>query len=398
MKKRLIALLLVVAMLLPACVASAATWYRVNTSSLKVRFQPTDSAKILASYRRDYALTINSTKDGWSYVTFSNGYQGYVQTKYLKKGSSYKAWVSSDNTSLRKGPDGSFGATANLARGQQVTVLTHGSKYDYVSVSGFGTGYIVNSLLSKKKVKASGEKSTSTGVTGADYDAWAVRTVNLHNEASETAPVIETYPMGTKVHVISHGPYWDKVTVGGNTGWMLTSFLNSSEPAPTATPDPNGGQQPSGSGYTAYVVTANKKPVNARKGNSKNYAVQFKVGYGAAVKVLEHGKSWDYIEYNGRKGWVDNSFLRLNKPSDSGEVVPDPNVTPTPVPPFQPYTTTVKVDQLNFHKQMGDWSSNVDGVGRLNAGDVVDVLEIKGGWAHVQYNGFKGWVHKEFLN
>ena len=81
MKKRLIALLLVLALLIPAGIASAATWYRVNTSSLKVRFLPDDSAKVLGSYRKDYACTVSSTKNGWSYVTFSNGTEGYVQSK-----------------------------------------------------------------------------------------------------------------------------------------------------------------------------------------------------------------------------------------------------------------------------------------------------------------------------
>ena len=76
MKKRLIALLLVLVLLIPAGIASAATWYRVNTSSLKVRMQPSESAKVLASYRKDSVATISSTKDGWSYVTFYNGTKG----------------------------------------------------------------------------------------------------------------------------------------------------------------------------------------------------------------------------------------------------------------------------------------------------------------------------------
>ena len=90
MKKRLIALLLVLALLIPVGVASAATWYRVNTSSLKVRYLPDDSANVLGSYRKDYACTVSSTKDGWSYVTFSNGTEGYVLAKYITKASSYK--------------------------------------------------------------------------------------------------------------------------------------------------------------------------------------------------------------------------------------------------------------------------------------------------------------------
>ncbi len=399
MKKRLIALLLVLVLIIPAGIASAATWYRVNTSKLVVRMQPSDSAQVLGSYRRDYAATIKSTKDGWSYVTFSNGFQGYVQTKYLNKSKSYTAWVAYDDTSMRVRPEGTASAVAKLAKGTRVSVLTHGTNYDYVSAGSLGSGYIINSRLSKKKVRASGSASTTTAVSGGNYDAWVLiasgHTVNLYSSANTNSPRIAEYPAATKVHVISHSSTWDKVTVNGNTGWMLTRYLNTSEPAPTATP----GSEPVGSkGYTAYVVSANKKSVNVRKGNSKNYSVQFKVPYGAPVLVLEHDRKWDYIQYNGRKGYMDNSFLQLSKPADAGSIVTlDPSVTPTPKPPFVQYTAVVNVNNLNFHRQKGDWSSNVNGVGRLQAGYVVTVLKIEGTWAQVEYNGYKGWVHKKFI-
>ena len=393
MKKRLIALLLVLVLLVPAGIASAATWYRVNTSSLRVRYLPSESARTIGSYRRDYAATIGSTKDGWSYVTFSNGVQGYVQSKYLAKGSSYKAWVYSDNTSLRRGPDGNFGAVATLARGTQVTVLTHGSKYDYVSAGSFGNGYIRNSLLSRKKIKASGAESKSTAATGGNYNAWVniagYRTVNLYNSASDSAPVIASYGSGTQVYVVSHGSEWDNVTVDGNTGWMKTRFLVTSAPAPTAAPDSGEGKTGS---YTAYVVSANKKPVHVRGGASKNYSVKFDAPYGAAVTVLEHGKNWDYIQYNGKKGYMDNSFLRLQKPSDAA----DPVVTETPAP-FQPYYTTIYTENgkpVNCHKGMGDGYSNTC---VIDNGMTVYVLEINGRWAHVECERGSGWIWKQFL-
>lgn len=404
MKKRLIALLLVAVLLIPAGIASAATWYRVNTSSVKVRFLNSESANVLASYRRDYAATVNKfTDDGWAYVTFSNGFQGYVQKKYLTKGKSYGAWVAYDDTALRVKPEGTGSAKATLAKGTKVTVLTHGSNYDYVSVKDFGTGYIVNSRLSKKKVAASGSESKSTAETGGGYYAWVNiaggRTVNLRNNPSENAPVIKTYGTGTKVYVVEHSNTWDKVQVDGQTGWIKTQFLFTNEPAPTATPAPSGQPGGGGNGYTAYVYTGNKKPVNARKGNSTNYSVQFKVPYGAPVLVLKHEKTWDYIQYNGKKGYVQNKYLQLSKPSDAGEIITqDPSVTITPAPAFQPYDATVTVDNLNFHRQKGDWSSNVNGVGRLQAGYPVKVLKIEGGWAQVEYMGYKGWVHKQYIS
>ena len=43
MKKRLFALLLVFVLVAPVAVASAVTYYRVNTSSLKLRLLPQDN-------------------------------------------------------------------------------------------------------------------------------------------------------------------------------------------------------------------------------------------------------------------------------------------------------------------------------------------------------------------
>ena len=404
MKKRLIALLLVLALLIPVGVASAATWYRVNTSSLKVRYLPDDSANVLGSYRKDYACTVSSTKDGWSYVTFSNSTEGYVLAKYITKASSYKAWVTKDDTSMRKGPDGNFSAVATLAKGTKVTVLSHGSKYDYVSAGDLGSGYIMNGLLSKKQVKASGNQSTSNVATDANYTAYVFnagyRTVNLRQSASTNSPVIAEYPSGTQVQVIYHSVEWDKVQVDGHEGWMMTRFLSTSVPAPTPVVDPSAPAEPEGgTSYTAYVVSANKKSVHVRKGNSKGYSVIFDVPYGAPVAVLKHDTKWDYIQYNGQKGYMDNSFLQLAAPGDAPAIeTMDPSATPAPKQEFQPYTTTVNINDLNFHKQKGDWSSNVDGVGRLQEGDTVEVLAISGDWAKVKYNGYTGWVHKKFLN
>lgn len=405
MKKRLIALLLVLALLLPAGMALAATkYYRVNTTSLKVRFLPSESAEVLGSYRKDYALTVSSTKDGWSYVTFSNGFQGYVQSSYIKKCSSYSAWITGDDTPMRTGPDGSFTTTAKLAKGRKVTVLTHGSKYDYISAGDLGTGYVMNGFLSKKKVAASGKASESTAATGGGYDAWVFnagyRTVNLRTAASTNAPVIARYPSGTKVQVISHGKTWDKVTVDGNTGYMMTSFLSTSEPAPTPTPNP-GSADPGqgGSGYTAYVVNDNKGTVNVRKGNSTNYRVEFKVRYGDEVTVLQHGSSWDKIEFNGKKGYIQNKYLQTSKPSDIPAVTEAPVQPVTPAENF-PYTGTIWADNgkdVNVRNKPYDWAGLKVGIVSLPVGTTVTVKNKTNGFYEIEYNGITGYVKSKFV-
>lgn len=393
MKKRLIALLLVIILLVPTSIASAATWYRVNTSSLKVHYMAGENSQVLGSYRRDYALQILSSSDGWSYVQFSNDFKGYVQTKYLAKGKSYYAWIASDDTSLRKGPDGSFAATAKLAKGRKVTVLTHGSKYDFVSAGSLGTGYVVNSLLSKKKVKPSGNASESTTPSGGNYPAWVMNTakVRLRKSPNSNAPIIASYKPGTEVWVLKHGAVWDKVQKGSKVGYMKTKYLSTQEPAETEPP----AESPQPSKYTAYVVSPNKKPINVRKGNSKNYSVVFKVKHGQAVRVLKHNAKWDYIQHGNKKGYIENKYLQLAKPSGTDSTLA-PQTTPKP---FKQYYATIwskNGKSVNFHKGMGDSYSNV-GCGRLKVGTEVLVLKHVGRWAQIKYKKWKGWVHREFL-
>ena len=322
MKKRLCALLLLLILVLPAAVASAA-YYRVNTTWLKVHELPESSAKVLHSYRRDWAMTIEKKYGTWSYVTFTNGKDGYVQTKYLKSTKSYSAWINSDNVALRRGPDYSFKTLGTLAKGAKVTVLSHGSKYDYVS-SSVGRGYVRSSALSKKKVKASGNKSTSSTVAGAsaNYDAYVVnpnnRTVNLRKGPGKEYGVINAYVPGTGVTVIETLPDWSKVTIYGVTGYMMSEYLSTEKPAAaqqeqppragqnevTVTPAPF---EP----YIAVVTSPNGKSVNVHRGPGMGYAnAMDRLPVGTQVVVTEvKNKTWSKIEVNGQSGYIMSKYL-----------------------------------------------------------------------------------------
>ena len=100
----------------------------------------------------DFAATIaQNYSGGWAKVRFRpSGATVYVQKKYLKACSSYTAYVSKDQTVLHAGPATSFKSLGKLDTGAKVTVLTHGSAFDYVSTSR-GKGYIRNTHLTAKK-------------------------------------------------------------------------------------------------------------------------------------------------------------------------------------------------------------------------------------------------------
>ena len=216
--KKLIALILALALLLPVGSALAVQHYRVNTSWLRAREKPSYTARVLDSYRRDFAVTISQkVGDGWAKVRFRPGGEAvYVQTKYLALCTSYTAYVSTDDTLLRYGPATSFAAIGKLYRGAQVTVLTHGRNYDYVSTSK-GKGYIRNAYLTTKK---------PAGKTAFIKNP-ANRTVNLRKGPGKQYKVLAEYRPGTKITLLSYGSDWCKVSVGGKTGYIMTKYIRT---------------------------------------------------------------------------------------------------------------------------------------------------------------------------
>ena len=208
-------LMAVIIALLPACAALAA--YRVNTSWLKARVSASYSAKVVDSYRRDFAVDIlRKYKGGWARVRFlPSGNTAYVQSKYLAKASSYTAYISRDSTHVRIGPAVSFKSLGSLNKGTKVTVLSHGSAFDYVSTSK-GKGYIRNSCLTTSK---------PAGRTAYVKNP-RNRTVNLRKGPGKKYKVIAEYRPGTKVTLLKTGSAWCKVSVGGKTGYMMRKYIS----------------------------------------------------------------------------------------------------------------------------------------------------------------------------
>ena len=218
-KKQVLILLCLVMTLMPVCSSLAA--YRVNTSWLKAHEKPEYSAKVVDSYRRDFAVSIvKKLSGGWAKVKFlPSGRTAYVQSKYLASSKSYTAYVSKDNTNLRTGPSTTFTSKGQLNKGAKVTVLSHGSAFDYVSTSK-GKGYIRNSCLTTKKTGNSKNSSRTAYIKNP-----AKRTVNLRKGPGTKYRVMAEYRPGTKVTLLKKGSAWSKVSVGGKTGYIMTKYL-----------------------------------------------------------------------------------------------------------------------------------------------------------------------------
>ena len=131
MFKKVVAFILVLALLLPIGSALATRYYRVSTSWLKAHEKASFSSTVVNKYRRDTAVTIaKKYSGGWAKVRFRPGGKAvFVQSKYLKLCESYTAYVSKNGTNLRKGPATSFPILGVLDTGAKVTVLTHSRRH-----------------------------------------------------------------------------------------------------------------------------------------------------------------------------------------------------------------------------------------------------------------------------
>lgn len=221
MKKRIFAFILVLILALPAGSALAVKYYRVNTTWLKAHEKPSFDATVVASYQRDYAATICTVgKDGWVKVRFRpGGNMVFVQKKYLKLCSSYTAYISQDDTVLLTGPGTNFKSLGKLKKGAKVTVLTHGSAFDFVS-SSRGKGYVRNTHLTTNK--ASAKPSTTYKATVKNSTG---KNVVLRKGPGKKYKAIASYRPGTRVTVVKWGASWCQVRCNGKTGYIMTRYL-----------------------------------------------------------------------------------------------------------------------------------------------------------------------------
>ena len=68
--------------------------------------------------------------------------------------------------------------------------------------------------------------------TWATVYAESGSTVNMRKEPDKKSVIIARVPVGEEVRVLETHVYWDKVSYGGKTGYMMTDYLLFDQEAP----------------------------------------------------------------------------------------------------------------------------------------------------------------------
>ena len=229
-------------------------------------------------------------------------------------------------------PDGKFGAnTMEAVRGFQ---RRQGLEVDglpgsttlavlYRLAPSFEPGPQTVPAAQPNSEAASGQARVNTNNRGS---------LNLRSSASYGNNIVGSIPHGEVVEVLSRSGSWTRVTYGGTTGYVVSSFLSDgSAPGPSATVKPESTPAPAApsTDETATVYTKNRGSLNLRQEPKSAENVIAQIPYGTKIALLDRGGAWCEVMFGTIHGYVMTSFLRFD---DAPKPSPVPSATPEPAP------------------------------------------------------------------
>lgn len=129
--------------------------------------------------------------------------------------------------------------------------------------------------------------------------------LNMRSGIGTKHRVVKVLKKGTKVTIKSSSKGWNKVTVGGKTGWVSAKYLTSKSPKLVAKTKPKAKK-------INYKYTTAK--LSMRTGSSTKYKVVKTLPRGTKVVVKSARPGWGKVSALGKTGWVSSKYLSNNKP------------------------------------------------------------------------------------
>lgn len=197
---------------------------------------------------------------------------------------------------LRSGPGTNYSSLGAVRHGDHITVLEYGSVWSKVKTDGGKIGYIKNLYI-----KGSGsEYASGTTYYSSRFTVYTTGNVNFRAGASTGTASMGVLAKGTKLTALGeNGNFYLVVNSAGTQGFVSKNYCSKdggSTPSPS--PDP-----------TVYrTVTASAVHMRDKGGMSGNIIMTLYKG--TKVKLITSGNYWDYVEYNGTRGWIKKTYLK----------------------------------------------------------------------------------------
>ncbi len=279
-----------------AALADAADSALVQGGRLNLRATPSLSAKVLGQFPTGTLVEIVTPGNEWVEVEV-NGKSGFMMAKFLSTAENPQTATVRTNTgaglNLREEPvDGAI--ITSIKNGASVTVLQKGREWSRVAVNG-EEGFVATQYL-----RFAAQPVTPTGKVAVVNNPRDTQVLNLRQQASLDAKVLDYYRNGVEVTILKAGSTWHKVQVeDGKVGYMMAKFLKVT------------GEDADVQPFQAEVINVNGGSyVNFRKGASLSAKIIDRVDVGSTVTVIKHGADWCKVAVDGVEGYMSTWFLK----------------------------------------------------------------------------------------
>ena len=219
--------------------------------------------------------------------------------------------VTASSLNFRTGPSTSYSIINVLMNGQKVEYISTSGSWLKVKYNGV-TGYVHGDYVTKG--------TTDNSTTGTTKYVSASVGLNVRSGAGTSYSKLGKLEYKEKVTVLSTSNGWSKINYNGKTGYVDSSYLKSTVPGST---DDNTNNETTGT--TKYVNTTSG--LNVRSGAGTSYSKLGKLEYKEKVTVLSTSNGWSKINYNGKTGYVDSSYLQSTVPGSNGNNASNNNNT-----------------------------------------------------------------------
>ena len=373
----------------------------VTAASLWAYSAPNWTAKV-RTYSKGTVLQVveKHSVDGREMYKLSNGYYISANPSYVSFSSTGAAMtvtpvatatdrrITTANLNMRSGAGSTYGILLTIPKGTTLTVQSISGNFAKVSYGG-KTGYAsldyLQDVPSTTPTVPTTPTAPTTPVTGTDTRITTAN-LNMRSGAGTTYGILLTIPKGTTLTVQALSGSFAKVSYGGKTGYVSTSYLQTVTAAPPVTPT-----VPVVPPVTAPPVTGTETRIttgnlNMRSGAGTTYGILLTIPKGTTLTLQSVAGTWAKVSYGGKTGYVSTDYLQA--------VTVTPPVVP--VTPTVPETTDKRITTGNLNMRSG--AGTTYGILlTIPKGTTLTIQSVAGTWAKVSYGGKTGYVSTDYL-
>ena len=280
--------------------------------------------------------------------------------------------VTSKVVNVRDGAGLSYPIVKRLTKGDTYKIVSEKDDWYEIRIGTGKTGWVANWLVEKNTESNQVEKKSGQGtITG--------NSVRVRMGPGTTFQTVSTLTKGTAVNILEKNENWVQIKTDDIEGWVADAYIQL--PAASENTVKQETKETSGDSQIGRVMVDR---LNVRSEPSTSSASLGKLNKDTSVTIYQMNNEWVQIDFQGKKGWVSESYIELGKVQDDTKKITK-GIT----------TAKITATGLNVRKQD---SLNSEVIGSVNKDETYPVLQQKGQMTQLQLSDTKkGWVVSWYL-